>query len=154
MKQLMLLLEESQASKEAKAKGLEYLGFGRYGKRKGETATVTHTVSKGKLVPVKKPSTISQKAGHDSPLHKGEPIGQERRKLTPMTSEPHEDNFWRDQFYRLKGRVSDAEVQRILKSHPRVKKAFLSLSDPKQYGGAYIVKDKNGDWVWPEQQDQ
>lgn len=50
MKQLMLLLEESQASKEAKAKGLEYLGYGRYGK-KGKT---THTVEKGRLVPVKK----------------------------------------------------------------------------------------------------
>ena len=48
MKQLMLLLEESQASKEAKAKGLEYMSFGRYGKK----GKVTHKVDKGKLVPI------------------------------------------------------------------------------------------------------
>ena len=48
MKQLMLLMEESQASKEAKAKGLEYMSFGRYGKGGKQT----HTVKNGRLVPI------------------------------------------------------------------------------------------------------
>lgn len=51
MKQLMLLLEESQTSKEAKAKGLEYMEFGRWGKN----GVVTHKSEKGKLVPLNKP---------------------------------------------------------------------------------------------------
>ena len=70
---LMKILE-STAGDQAKKMGLEYLGFGRYGHRKGETASVTHTVSHGKLVPIKKPTSISQVAGHDSAFHKGEPI--------------------------------------------------------------------------------
>lgn len=40
--------EESEAAKQAKAQGLEYLSFGRYGK----DGKVTHTVQNGKLVPI------------------------------------------------------------------------------------------------------
>ena len=51
---IMMLGEESLASKEAKAKKLVYLGFGNYGPTKGKPATHTTDRSTGKLVTIKK----------------------------------------------------------------------------------------------------
>ena len=45
-----MLNEDSQSSQQAKKLGLEYMGFGRYGKN----GTVTHTVDNNKLIPVSK----------------------------------------------------------------------------------------------------
>ena len=67
MKQLMLLLEESQASKEAKAKGLEYLSFGRYGK----SGKQTHAVENGRLVPITSGGKTA--SGKDTPAPTGTP---------------------------------------------------------------------------------
>lgn len=47
------LQHESQASDDAKRQGLEYKGFGRWGK----DGKITHTTQSGKLVPVRDPKT-------------------------------------------------------------------------------------------------
>lgn len=62
--------EYNAVSKEAKAKGLIYLGFGRYGTKKGGRDSVTHTSVNGKLVPFEKDGSIPKSA-----LSKKESIG-------------------------------------------------------------------------------
>jgi hypothetical protein len=76
MKQLMLLVEESQASKEAKAKGLEYMSFGRYGKGGKQT----HTVKNGHLVPLTSGGKTA--SGKDVP-----PKGKDWSKYQQVTGE-------------------------------------------------------------------
>jgi len=69
---------ESQASDDAKAQGLEYRAFGRWGKKGGP---ITHTTQGGKLVPIK---TLNPQAAHRAKTVKPgfgdrSPEGQKRR---------------------------------------------------------------------------
>ena len=51
--------EESKAAQDAKSQGLDYIGFGRYGK----DGKMTHKSERGRLVPVKGPEDVGLRPG-------------------------------------------------------------------------------------------
>lgn len=155
MKQLMLLVEESQLAKQAKAKGLEYLGFGRWGKN----GTTTHKSEKGRLVPVKKDDYdphAAERARKDMGAINDPRVGQMKPEKEPYPKllkkhvvEPYKsgddpDNWWRDAFLAHGGYMGKDDAAKAMKN-PKLAKSFKSLY------GDYIKKDKTGNYVWPEQ---
>ena len=71
---------ESQASDAAKAQGLEYMSFGRWGK----DGKVTHTTQSGKLVPIKSMDPVAGRKARtgDSTATAKTPDVQRRRNMT------------------------------------------------------------------------
>ena len=142
MKQLVLLLEESQASAEAKRLGLDYLSFGRYGKNGKQT----HAVIKGKLVPIAGKGHTkytkfrnTQKKSLPAVPKEKMTFGHDKygNKIDPA-------NWWRDAFYAQHGKMSKEEAMKLMKIHPDLEKEFKNLF------GDYIHKDKTGNYEWPE----
>lgn len=121
IKLLELLDEESEASKQAKAQGLEYIGFGRYGK----DGKVTHISKGGKLVPTGqsalrpgvRPTTkdkLYKKDGSGSAVAKLDTSGKPRRiapKWTPdvnkQRNEPQDALKYSKTTDRIKEKVWD-----------------------------------------------
>ena len=62
-------------------------------------------------------------------------------------------NFWRDEFLKRGGKWNVREVNKFLVHDPALNTAFSELTDPTQYGGAYIVK-KGNMYEWPGQIDR
>ena len=75
-------------------------------------------------------------------------VETEFKKRRKAIKENNADNQWRDLFYKYGGKLSVSAVQKIIKTHPVLKKSFDGLCDHKQYGGAYIVK-KGEFYNWP-----
>ena len=172
MKQLILLLEESQVAKQAKAMGLDYLEFGRYGKN----GKMTHKVVNGKLVPATsdeksgKPPLPKTKSGKLDPSSASKPLPTKYKgkdiaaadsqeymttgKIAPKSYPPKTSskygvendpaNWWRDAFYANHGRISKEQVAKMMKIHPDLAKSFKELFSD------YIKKDKSGNYEWPE----
>jgi len=139
-------LKESAASDEAKKKGLEYLSFGRYGKKGKQT----HKVEKGKLVPITSGGKVDGGKDVSNPetaiadhekwarTHKDTP------KIDKYGEENDPSNWWRDAFHARHGRVSKGEMAKMVGIHPDLTKAFREMY------GDYIKKDKDGNYEWPE----
>ena len=166
-----LIKEESEAAKKAKSMGLDYMGFGRYGK-KGKQS---HAIENGKLVPFtdkdnrtykeRDPKTLKP-VHHDDATGPGDIVGRNFAKGGPQadTSKtptnknytPGKEvddkalNFWRDIFKAKGAKLSADAIKKLRQSHPSLNLAFNDLASTKQLGGAYIKKLPNGDWVWPE----
>jgi hypothetical protein len=144
-------INESKASEEAKRKGLEYMGFGRYGKNGKQT----HTVKNDKLMPIKSKNDAGTSDSGDSAsraLAQGDPQFEKPQKQKPIDVDVPDKayNYWRDLFYKNKGIVKNTIVKQLVQTHKELNAAFAELADKNQMGGAYIKKMTNGDWIWRE----
>lgn len=154
MRQLMLLLEDSATSKQAKRLGLDYLQFGRYGKG----GKVTHVSKAGKLVKVK-PHTPT-KGGKVKPKVKkpvtpqvptgaggATPLGIKPKKLSPQENKLKHD-IWQDysetnsvfDYKSNDDQYSKSEVNKLRKRLESLQKIAT-----KKYG-AKFAKDMD-DWA-------
>lgn len=82
---IMILGEATEASKEAKAKKLVYLGFGNYGPAKGQPATYTTDKVTGKLVAVAQKQAATVKPQVQKPT---KPTSTGERQPTTTVGEP------------------------------------------------------------------
>jgi len=187
MKQLTLLLELSDAAKQAHKMGLKYQGHGRWGKEGREP---THKTDKGKLVRI--PKRTPKK---DSDASISGPFGNiTAKRLGALSKATNQSlgqelgDFAKDMWHKARGREVDrdrprrvqqwkaidniqdaenavrdhfhyqypkgvidgkkkAELKYMLSKNKLLKKAFKDLV------GDYIHQDKDGNWVWPEMQD-
>lgn len=83
-----LLIESSQAAQDAKAQGLTYMRFGRWGK----DGKVTHTTNNGRLVPIKpsiRPSVDKQPKGRAPRVVNPQP---QTGPVAPVKSAPTKEN--------------------------------------------------------------
>ena len=175
-----IVKEETEAGRKAKQLGLDYMGFGRYGKKGKQT----HAIENGKLVSFaggkqdksdkKYTDFAAQHSGEivaqkkkdekeKEPKYPGNPIPQygkekntkgttpKRKGYTPgKESDDKALNFWRDAFLKHNAKMSAAQVKTMRQMHPGLNLAFSDLASKESFGGAYIKKLPNGDYVWPE----
>jgi len=128
---------DSEAGRKAKQLGLDYMKFGRYGKK----GKVTHKIENGKLVPFSG-AEPDKKGVAPKQTAKVAPQGT-APKIDKYGKENDPSNWWRDAFHSRHGRVSKEEMAKMVRIHPDLTKAFKSLY------GDYIEKDKEGNYVWP-----
>lgn len=149
-----LILEDSEAAKQAKSQGLTSMRFGRWGK----DGAVTHTTKNGTLVPVKStPNTTQRKPDTKEPEERlgsrtGQYLGRDKRAGTVgVISTPTKKN------------PSFDELKREAKKHTftvMTKTPLEGVRSVEQTGRASVIGKPDGFWFgvgsewidWTEQQ--